>query len=117
MRKMKLFLCILAVLVIVLSLTGCSKKDFAVNKAEEVSLANEAYTLLESISTTYPNRTIGSEASETFISYLNSELTNYGYEVTEQTFTSKKTKTTKNVIAKKSKEESFYKEFFILLKD
>ena len=106
MRKMKLFLCILAVLVIVLSLTGCSKKDFAVNKAEEVSLANEAYTLLESISTTYPNRTIGSEASETFIAYLNSELTSYGYEVTEQTFTSKKTKTTKNVIAKKAKEES-----------
>ena len=106
MKKIKLFLCVLAILVIVLSLTGCAKNDFNVNKAEEVSLANDAYALLESISTNYPNRTIGSDASQTFIAYLNNELTSYGYEVTEQSFTSKKTKTTKNVIAKKSIEES-----------
>ena len=106
MKKIKLFLCVLAILVIVLSLTGCAKNDFNVNKAEEVSLANDAYALLESISTNYPNRTIGSDASQTFIAHLNNELTSYGYEVTEQSFTSKKTKTTKNVIAKKSIEES-----------
>ncbi len=106
MRKIQLFLCILAVLVIVLSFSGCTKSDFAVNKAEEVSLADEAYSLLESITANYPNRTIGSEASETFLTYLNNELISYGYEVTEQSFTSKKTKITKNVIAKKTKEES-----------
>ena len=66
MRKMRLFLCILATLIIVLSLTGCSNKDFAVNKAEEVSLADDAYSLLEYISTNYPNRTIGSDDSEVF---------------------------------------------------
>jgi len=102
MRKLKIISIALLIIVLAMSLMACSTKTYNISASEEISLKDEAYDRLVLISSIYPNRTIGTTDSEQFTSYLNEELTSFGYSVEEQSFTSKDAKMTKNIIAKKN---------------
>ena len=107
MRKFRLLLPILALIVIalVIMLSACSKPVYEAKKASEINLGEETYARLETISKTYGDRTIGSESVDSFISYLKAELSSFGYDVSEQEFTSNNSKTAKNIIAKGAQKE------------
>ena len=125
MRKIRLLLPILALIVItlVIMLSACSKPVYEAKKASEINLGEETFARFETISKTYSDRTIGAEATDTFIGYIKGELSSFGYEVSEQEFTSNNSKTAKNIIAKGAQKEgkgkiiigaawdNYYKEF------
>ena len=103
MRKAKLLILPIIIAVICVSFMGCSSKTYDVKKADaQIDFSQEAFTQLEYISNTYPNRTIGSDESLDFIANEEASLSAYGYVVTEQTYTVENSKTSKNIIATKA---------------
>ena len=103
MRKTKFLILTILIAIICMSFMGCSSKNYDVKKVEaQVDFSQDAYSQLEYISSTYPNRTMGAEESLDFISNEMASLSAYGYEVTEQLFTVDNTKTTKNIVASKA---------------
>ncbi len=101
MRKFRIVFIILILCIIAMSIMGCASQNYSINKSEEVNLSEAAFEKLEYISANYSNRSMGSEKQDEVVGYLNAQLTSFGYEVSEQTFTADST-TSKNVIAKKS---------------
>lgn len=106
MRKLRVFLVVSIVIILLVSLFGCSSTTYDVIKGENLNLGDSAFNEAFYISQYYANRTIGDLEATDFTNYINSELTLYGYEVSEQVYTTDNNKTAKNVIAKKSKEGS-----------
>ena len=103
MRKAKLLILTILIAVICMSFMGCSSKTYDVKKADvQIDFSQDAYSQLEYVSNTYPNRTMGADESLDFISNEMASLSAYGYEVTEQLFTIDNTKTTKNIVALKA---------------
>ena len=92
------------VVILLVSLISCSSKTYDVKKAESVNLGEVAYNEAFYIAEMYPNRTIGEEDANTFIDYIKTELTGFGYDVNEQLYTTSNNKAAKNVIAKKDKD-------------
>ena len=107
MRKIRLLLPILALIVVVLviGLSACSKPVYEAKRASEINLGEETFARFETISKTYSDRSIGSEATVSFINYIKGELSSFGYEVIEQEFTSDNSKTAKNIVAKGTQKE------------
>ena len=103
--KKKLIVIALAILILCMSFMGCSSKTYDVKKSDQqIDLSLQAYNTLEYISKNYQDRTIGSEASQDFVSEMKNSLQAYGYAVTEQSYTANSSKATSNIIAIKTKE-------------
>ncbi len=102
MRWRKVLLIISILCIIVMSIMGCSSQKYNVQKSESVNLSQKAYDMMEYIASTYPNRSMGSDSQDLITSYLETQLAAFGYEVSNQVYTTEKAKDAKNIIAKKS---------------
>ena len=104
MRKLKFLLVVSILLILMVSLIGCSSKVYDV-KTQDIdnNLSSYAYNELSFIATAYPDRSIDGNPAD-FIEYIKSEMGTFGYEVSEQSYTTSNSKTAKNVLASKKKE-------------
>ena len=104
MKKLKVFLVLSILIILLTSLVACSSKTYDVKAGEDLKLGAVAYNEMFYLSQAYANRSLSDKETEGFVDYIKAELAIYGYEVLEQSYTTDSNKAAKNIIAKKAKE-------------